>query len=370
MEALFRTSFGILVIIILFCPCFKNGKMADKKTIFDRKADHIRINLEQDVRSGLNTGLEAYRFVHQALPEIDLQEVSTQMVLFGRKLSAPFLISSMTGGTQQAWQLNQRLAGVAQAFGFAMGVGSQRAGLAQAEMEETFRVRKVAPDILLFANLGAIQLVRGFSVDECQKAVDMIGADGLILHLNPLQEALQPEGETNFRGLVKKISEVCRRMEAPVVVKEVGWGISEEAAKMLIEAGVAAIDVAGAGGTSWSQVEMYRIEDPYQAQVAAAFREWGVPTADSILAVRKVSQSLPVFASGGIKDGVEAAKCLALGADLCGLAGHFLRAAASSFEETWKTADMLVQQLRIAMFAAGIVSIEDLKQTKLKRSQR
>ena len=344
--------------------------MADKKIISNRKADHIRINLEQDVRSSLTTGLEFYHFVHQALPEIDLKEISTQTVLFGKKLSAPFLISSMTGGTLLARQLNQRLASVAQSFGFAMGVGSQRAGLVEAGLESTFQVRKVAPDILLFANLGAIQLVRGFSVDDCQKAVDMIEADALILHLNPLQEALQPEGETNFGGLAKRISEVCRRLESPVVVKEVGWGISEKAARMLIEAGVAAIDVAGAGGTSWSQVEMYRINDPYQVQVAAAFQDWGISTADSILAVRRVSQRLPVFASGGIKDGVEAAKCLALGADLCGLAGHFLRSAAHSFEETWKTADMLVNQLRITMFAAGVANLADLKQIKMEHNQR
>lgn len=330
-----------------------------------RKADHIRINLEQDVQSGLTTGLEEYHFIHQALPELDLQRISLETQLFGKALAAPILISSMTGGTSEARELNHRLAFTAQEFGFAMGVGSQRAGIVHQDLESTFRVRDVAPDILLFANLGAIQLNRGYAVAECQRAVEMIEADGLILHLNPLQEALQPEGETNFSGLIHQIERVCTSLDVPVVVKEVGWGISETAARLLMDAGVSAIDVAGAGGTSWSQVEMHRIADPYLAQVAAAFRSWGLPTAESILSVRRVSSDLPLIASGGIKDGVEAAKCLALGADLCGLAGHFLKAAAVSLEDTQKTAAMLVQQLRIAMFSAGASSLAELKKTQL-----
>jgi isopentenyl-diphosphate delta-isomerase len=198
----------------------------------------------------------------------------------------------------------------------------------------------------------------------------MIDADGLILHLNPLQEALQPEGETNFKGLLKKIEAVCKALSVPVVVKEVGWGISENIARMLVEAGVAAMDVAGAGGTSWSQVEMYRVDDPYQAQVAAAFRDWGIPTAESILAVRRVTQDLPVIASGGIRNGVDAAKCLALGADLCGLAGLFLKAAAKSDEDLQHTAEMLTRQLRIAMFSAGAGEISQLHTKLLQQHKR
>jgi isopentenyl-diphosphate Delta-isomerase len=334
--------------------------MKTKTNLSKRKADHIRINLENDVKSGLTNGLAEYKFVHQALPEIDLAQVSLHTRLLGKSLDAPFLISSMTGGTDEALQLNRRLAAAAQEFGFAMGVGSQRAAIEDSELAYSFRLRDVAPDVLLLANLGAIQLNRGYSLSECQKAVDMIEADGLILHLNPLQEALQPEGETNFSGLLKKIEAVCNGLPVPVVVKEVGWGISQDTARMLLDAGVAAIDVAGAGGTSWSQVEMYRIDDPYQVQVAAGFRDWGIPTADSILSVRKATKDLPLIASGGIRNGVDAAKCLALGANLCGLAGQFLKAAAISFEDLQKTADMLTRQMRIAMFSAGVSEVSKL----------
>ncbi|MCD4674182.1 MAG: type 2 isopentenyl-diphosphate Delta-isomerase [Anaerolineaceae bacterium] len=341
--------------------------MDSKNNLPQRKTDHIRINLENDVKSSLTNGLDGYHFVHQALPEIDLAQISLKTSLFGKPLAAPFQISSMTGGTSEALLLNQRLAAVAQEFGIAMGVGSQRAAIENCELEDSFRVRDIAPDILLFANLGAIQLNFGYSATTCQKAVDMIEADGLILHLNPLQEALQPQGETNFSGLAKEIEKVCRRVSVPVVVKEVGWGISEDAARMLVDAGVSAIDVAGAGGTSWSQVEMYRIDDPYQAQTAAVFRNWGIPTADSILAARRVSPNLPVIASGGIKDGVDAAKCLALGANLCGLAGQFLKAAAISVEDAQKTAIMLIQQMKIAMFSAGVSELSQLNAALLKK---
>ena len=344
--------------------------MNSKNNLPERKADHIRINLESDVSSGLSTGLDNYRFVHQALPEMDLAQVSLQTTLFGKVLNAPFLISSMTGGTDQAMQLNRRLAAAAQEFGFAMGVGSQRAAIEDPGLAYTFRLRDIAPDVLMLANLGAVQLNCGYSLRECQTAVEMIEADGLILHLNPLQEALQPEGETNFSGLLKKIEIICRKLPVPVLVKEVGWGISEGAARKLVDAGVAAIDVAGAGGTSWSQVEMYRMDDPYQIQVAAAFRDWGIPTADSILAVRRVTQDLPIIASGGIRNGVDAAKCLALGANLSGLAGQFLRAAAKSHEELQHTAKSLMRQLRIAMFSTGVREISQLNPEVLQQFKR
>lgn len=348
----------------------KSHFMESKNYLSERKADHIRINLEADVSSGLTNGLDDYHFVHQALPEMDLTQVSSQTRLFGKVLQAPFLISSMTGGTEQALLLNQRLATAAQEYGFAMGVGSQRAAIENPDLAYSFRLREIAPDVLLFANLGAIQLNRGYFLDECQAAVEMIEADGLFLHLNPLQEALQPEGETNFGGLLKKIEAVCKRLSLPVVVKEVGWGISEHAARMLVDAGVSGIDVAGAGGTSWSQVEMHRLDDPFQIEVAAAFRDWGIPTADSILAVRRVTRDLPVFASGGIRNGVDAAKCLALGANLSGLAGMFLKAAAKSYEDLQQTAEMLTRQLRIAMFAAGVREVSQLNPEVIKQFSR
>ena len=197
-----------------------------------RKADHIKINLEQDVRSMLTNGLECYHFIHEALPELDLEAVETTINLFGKKLNAPILISSMTGGTEEVKTINRRLAEAAQINGVAMGVGSQRAAIENPDLAETFSItRKVAPDILLFANLGAVQLNYGYGIDHCHRAVDMIQADALILHLNPLQEALQLGGDTNFAGLAKKIEKVCNEIDVPVVVKEVGWGISERTAK-------------------------------------------------------------------------------------------------------------------------------------------
>lgn len=326
-----------------------------------RKADHIRINLEEDVRSGLTTGLERYRFVHQALPELNLAEVDTRVTLFGKTLAAPLLISSMTGGTEEAGQLNRRLAGAAQAAGIAMGLGSQRAGLEDPALAPSFQVRAVAPNILLFANLGAVQLNYGYTVDHCRRAVDMIEADALILHFNALQEAVQPEGDADFSGLLKKIEAVCRALPVPVIGKEVGWGISERAARQLAEAGVAAIDVAGAGGTSWSQVEMHRAQTESQKRIAAAFLDWGLPTAESILNVKRVAPQLLILASGGLRDGIDVAKCVALGACVGGLAGPFLKAANISEEHVLEVIHELAREIRIAMFAAGAGSVAQLQ---------
>ncbi len=331
----------------------------------NRKADHIRINLEEEVTSGLTTGLERYRFVHQALPELDLANVDTGIALWNKRLRAPLLISSMTGGTARALEINLNLARAAQARGIAMGVGSQRAALEQPEMADTFRVRGAAPDILLFANLGAVQLNYGYGVDECRRAVEMIEADGLILHFNALQEALQPEGDTNFAGLLHKVERVCRSLTVPVVAKEVGWGFSEQAARQLHAAGVAAIDVAGAGGTSWSQVELHRMQDPVRARVAAAFRNWGLPTAQSIGLVRRAAPGLPIIASGGLRDGLDVAKCIALGARVCGMAGPFLRPASVSQEAVEQVIDELAATLRVVMFSVGAASISALQETPL-----
>lgn len=339
--------------------------MSEVTPIGNRKADHIRINLEEDVRSRLTTGLERYRFIHQALPELDLEEVDTGVTVFGKRLRAPLLISSMTGGTTEAGVINRRLALAAQETGIAMAVGSQRAALEHPELASTFQVRRYAPDILLFANLGAVQLNYGYTVDHCRRAVEMIEADAFILHLNPLQEAVQPEGDTRFSGLVRKIEAVCRALPVPVVVKEVGWGISERAARMLAEAGVAAIDVAGAGGTSWSQVEMHRAVNNFQARLAAAFVDWGIPTAESIRFVRQTAPEMLVFASGGLRNGVDVAKTIALGATLAGMAGALLKAAAQSTETTMETLRLIQRQLQVTMFAVGAQDITALQRTPL-----
>ncbi len=337
-------------------------------TVEQRKADHIRINLEEDVSfERLTVGFERYRLVHQALPELDLAEIDPATTFLGKPLKAPLLISCMTGGTDQARQINRNLAAAAQQFGIAMGLGSQRAGLVHPDKADTFKVRDLAPDILLLANLGAVQLNYGYGVDECRRAVDMIQADALVLHLNPLQEAVQPEGDVNFAGLAKKIEAVCRQIEVPVVAKEVGWGISERAARLLIDAGVAAIDVAGSGGTSWSQVEMHRAPSDLHRRVAAAFRDWGIPTSESIQMVRRVAPELPLIASGGLRSGIDIAKSIALGANIGGMAGPFLKAAAVSVDAACETAEETIRVLRIAMFSAGAGDIDALRQTPLVR---
>lgn len=337
-------------------------------TINQRKADHIRINLEENVSfPSLTTGLEHYRFVHHALPELHLDDVDTSVTVFGKRVTAPILVSSMTGGTDQAQEINRRLAEAAQERGLAMGLGSQRAGIEKVELAQTFCVRDVAPDLLLFANLGAVQFNYGYGVEQCRRAVEMVEADALILHLNPLQEVVQHEGDLDWRGLLAKIEQVCRSAGVPVIVKEVGWGISSQAARRLIEAGVSAIDVAGAGGTSWSQVEMHRAPTERLRRLAGAFADWGIPTVESLLAVRQVRAELArndvaIFASGGIRSGQEIAKCAALGADLVGLASPFLKRAVESTQAVVEEMELLWAELRIAMFCSGVATIDQLRQ--------
>lgn len=329
-----------------------------------RKADHIRINIEEDVDAkGIGSGLGVYQLGHQALPEIDLAEVDTSIQLLGKKLNAPLLISCMTGGTPEAQRINATLAKVAEEFGIAIGLGSGRALVENPKTLPTFDVRRYVPNALLLANLGAIQLNKGYGVDECRRLIDLLQADALVLHLNALQEALQPEGDTNFRGLLAKIETLCKHLEAPVVVKEVGWGIGPDAVRNLFDAGVAAVDLAGAGGTSWSEVERYRIDEPWRARVAAAFASWGIPTEKCIRQAREVAPRETLIASGGIRTGADVAKAIALGADAAGIAGPFLRAANVSIDEACDYARELIEALRIAMFCTASRTIADLKDT-------
>jgi isopentenyl-diphosphate delta-isomerase len=329
-----------------------------------RKSDHIRINLEENVNfRQLTTGLENYHFLHQMAPEIDLNAVDTSVSFLGKKLQAPLLISSMTGGTEQAQLINRTLAEAAEMCGIAMGLGSQRAALENPDLVITFQVRPIAPTTVLLANLGAVQLNYGYTVEHCQRAVDMIEADALILHFNALQEAVQPEGDTNFSGLLAKVEQVCRTLPVPVIAKEVGWGFSEDSVRRLVDAGVSAIDVAGSGGTSWSQVEMHRAKSEIRRRVAATFVDWGIPTAEAILAARRVSATLPIIASGGLRNGLDIAKCIPLGATLGGMAGPFLKAAIISLQAVLDEIEITTTELRIAMFAIGVDSIAKLQQT-------
>jgi isopentenyl-diphosphate delta-isomerase len=333
--------------------------------ISSRKADHIHINLNRNVESGLSSGLDYYHIPHQALPEIDLDQVKLDFNLFGKEIAAPLFISSMTGGTHQAEKINLNLATAAQSSGIPLGVGSQRAMLEDPALVSTYQVRKVAPDILLFANLGAVQLNNGLSVDDCQRAVDLIEADALFLHLNALQEAVMVDGNTNFSGLLNKIEQVCRTLAVPVVAKEVGWGISSQTATQLVNAGVSALDVAGAGGTSWTEVEMHRAQSETQRQIAASFVDWGIPTAESIQLVKEAAPDLPVFASGGIRNGVDIAKSIALGATMGGLASPFLRAAVDSPDAVLEIIQKIIREIQISMFAAGARDLKTLAQMEL-----
>ena len=293
-----------------------------------RKADHLRICLEEDVQFRRQTnGLERYRFDHCCLPEVDFSEVDLNTKFLNKNLTAPILISSMTGGTEQAKAINCRLAVAAQKHGLAMGVGSQRIAVENPDTAHTFAVRSLAPDAMLFANLGAIQLNYTYGVEQCLRVVDILQANALILHLNPLQECIQPNGDTNFKGLLKKIEQLCQQIDVPVIAKEVGNGISAKMTAMLVDAGVAVIDVAGAGGTSWAKVESERAENNLQRRLGKTFADWGISTADCIVQIRESYPNLPLIASGGLRDGMEVAKAIALGADLAGLAFPFLQAA-------------------------------------------
>ncbi|MDE2748650.1 MAG: type 2 isopentenyl-diphosphate Delta-isomerase [Chloroflexota bacterium] len=342
------------------------SKVTEQPSTETRKADHIRINLENDVQfPRVTTGLERYRLLHQALPELSLADIDTSTSLFGKALAAPIVISSMTGGTGIAQAINRSLASCAQKHGIAMGLGSQRAAIEDDSLAGSYRIRDVAPDVLLFANVGAVQLNYGYGVKECRKAIEMADADALILHFNVLQEAVQPEGDINFAGLLPKIEEICRRLQVPVIAKEVGWGFSQSAVRDLASAGVAAVDVAGAGGTSWSEVEYHRAPTAFHARVARSFADWGIPTADAIQYARRAAPDLPVIASGGLRDGIDIAKSIALGADLAGLASPFLRAASDSSLALDELTQELIAQLRIAMLCTGSQCIASLKRAEI-----
>ena len=333
-----------------------------------RKQDHLRICREEDVATrGITTGLEGYRLSHNALPELDLAAVDLGTTFLGHAVRAPFLISAITGGTAQAEKINLHLAEAAEEMGVAMCLGSQRAGLEDPRQERTYRVRSVAPSILLFANLGAVQLNYGYGLEECRRAVQMIEADALVLHLNSIQEALQPHGNTDFSNLLSRIGTVCRQLEVPVIVKEVGWGISADVARRLYDVGVAAVDVAGAGGTSWSRVESLRCVDTHQQRIASAMADWGLPTAEALRQCRDQLPDLPVIASGGIYTGPQSAVALALGASLVGLARPLLEPAMISASAVYEELSVLVDGLRLAMFACGAANIDALRQVPLQR---
>lgn len=337
----------------------------------DRKAEHLEIALDRSVQVETRP-FDAWTFEHQALPEIALADVDTSAEFLGRQLASPLLISCMTGGTEVASRINTRLAEAAEQARVAVGVGSQRKAIEEGTHAETFAVRELAPSVPLLANLGAVQLNYGFGVDHCRQAVEMIEADALVLHLNPLQEAIQPEGQTDFSDLYPKMAQVVRALDpVPVVAKEVGSGISEQTARRLAEIGIRVIDTAGVGGTSWARIEARRSDDP---QVGELFADWGIPTPDSIQAVARVAADiadvdggLTVIGSGGLRSGLDVAKAIALGSHLAGMAYPFLRAADHSTERVVATVERITRELRIAMFAVGARNLAELASTPIQR---
>lgn len=333
--------------------------------INQRKTEHIRLCLNDNVE-GVNktTGLEGISFIHNALPEIDFKDIQLDSSFLGKKLKAPFLVSSMTGGSELAEQINGNLAKAAEQKGWAIGLGSTRALLESDAHKDSFLIRQHAPTAPLIANIGAVQFNYGYGAEECQRIVDLTEADSIVLHLNSLQEITQDEGDTNFHELLPKIEEVCRKLTVPVGAKEVGFGIDGTVAKRLYDAGISYIDVAGAGGTSWSQVEKLRSKDPLRKAAAEAFNSWGIPTKDCIVSVRsELGSAVPVVASGGMKTGVDAAKALTIGADVTGFARKLLQAATESEEAVVKTMEQIEFELKMTMFGIGVTTIEELKNT-------
>ncbi|MGW8958324.1 type 2 isopentenyl-diphosphate Delta-isomerase [Paenibacillus sp. NPDC055715] len=342
----------------------RSGSLLPAAQTGERKIEHVRVCLQEDVAGqGITNGLERYAFKHCALPELHFDEVRLDTTFLGRAVRTPLLVSSMTGGSAETGAINERLAETAEKRGWALGVGSVRAAVEKEELAPTFAVRRLAPSIPILANLGAVQLNYGFGVDDCRRAVEIAGADMLVLHLNGLQEVFQPEGNLDFSGLFGRIEELCRQLSVPVGVKEVGWGIDGEIASRLYDAGAAFIDVAGAGGTSWSQVEKFRNSDPVRRAAAEAFADWGNSTADCIVEVRAAQPNGAVVGSGGLRDGVDAAKALALGADMAGFGRSLLGSAVASTEALEARLEQVELELRTVMFGIGVARIRGLKDT-------
>ena len=338
--------------------------MSDVGETIRRKADHIRICLTKNVQTNRTSGFEDVHLIHNALPEVSISEIDTSTKIFNHNFSFPIIIAGMTGGTKKAAKINASLAEAVEKLGLGMGVGSQRVAIEKPQQAFSFRVaREKAPTAFLIANIGSAQLAKGYGVDEAIKAVEMIEANALAIHLNSLHEAVQVEGQVDFKEVLKKIEELSKSLTVPIIAKETGAGISAEVAKKLEEAGVSGIDVGGVGGTSWAAVEYHRAKESRKKlnqQLGLTFWDWGIPTAVSLVEVTK-STRLPTLATGGIRNGIEIAKAIALGAQAVGIASPFLKPAVEGPEKVvWKL-KCLMEELRIAMFLTGKRSIEELR---------
>lgn len=328
-----------------------------------RKLRHIRVSLEEEVETDIATGFEDIRLIHRALPEIDLDKVSIETTFYGKKLAAPLIISAITGGTDEAKEINAVLAEVAEEKQIGISVGSQRIAVAQPETVPTFSiVREKAPTTFVMGNLGCPQLSLGWGVDEAKKCIDMIKADALALHMNPLQEAVQVDGDTNYHGVYKKITKLSKKLEKPLIMKETGAGIAWEDAAKMQKAGAKGLEISGVGGTSWSAVEYHIAKEVGKKDMeylGGALWNWGIPTAISVIETTQKT-NLNVIASGGIRTGVEIVKSLALGADMGGMAKPFLEKAVKGKEALSQYIDDIIREIRVAMFLVGARNIDDL----------
>jgi isopentenyl-diphosphate Delta-isomerase len=328
----------------------------------DRKEQHLRCCIERDVESGSATGFERYLLLNHPLPESTPESIDISSSFLGKKMEAPFIIAPITGGTERSREINKNLARAAQELGVAMGVGSQKAAIEAPSFAPTYQVREVAPDIPLLANLGAIYLNYGYGVEECKRAVDMIGADGLTLYLNPLQRVMQGSSQLNFNGLVGKISKICKGLNVPVIVKEVGFGLSSSAAVLLRDAGVWGLDVAGAGGTSWAKIERFIREQHNETNpYGENFDRWGIPTCESLVSIAEAVRGIPIIASGGIRNGVDMAKAIALGANYVGMALPLLGPALVSSDAVRGKIETVINEFRVALFCCGKKNLKELK---------
>ena len=333
----------------------------------NRKAEHIKICLDEKAQARkATTGFEDVQFVHRALPEVDKAKIDLSTTVFGHKFSAPLIVGAMTGGVVEATRINAAMAEAVETLHLGMGLGSQRAAIENPKLAETFSVaRKKAPTAFLIANIGGIQLVHGCGVKDVKKAVEMIDADAVAVHLNALHEAIQPEGQTNFKGVLAKICEVAGELDKPVIVKETGAGIAAEDAKKLEKAGVKAIDVGGTGGTSFAAVEYYRSEvSSVQRFLGDVFWDWGIPTAVSLVETTQTVK-IPVVASGGVRSGMDVAKSLALNACLASVCQPALEAAVKGAKATERMLSLLIEELRTGMFLVGAKKVQSLAKMPL-----
>ena len=340
----------------------------DLETIKKRKKDHLKFALSSISQVG-DTGFSSYRFIHNALPEANFDEIDTSTEFLGKRVNFPFFISCMTGGVEKGGEINENLAKAAQKYKIPMGVGSQRIAIEHKDLEKLFKVRQYAPDIPLMANIGLVQLNYGYGLREFQKCVDMIGADALVVHINPIQEIIQPGGDRNWEKLLPKLAKIVRKLKVPVIAKEVGFGLSGDVVGWLYDVGIRIFDTAGWGGTNWALVEGFR--GKADRELGELFSNWGIPTTESIKMCSefKTKRHITILGSGGIRSGIDIAKALVLGADLAGIAAPFAKAALVSTQEVERLIGRYAQELKVAMFGVGAKNIAELKKEKMVRSQ-